>query len=231
MKSSMPAMGGQLSPLHPDVIDERSVVTTSAELCEIGRDFYSRNWVLGTGGNFSSVLSRNPLAIAITATGSHKGALRSDGILVINDRGEVLAGDLRPSFEYLLHLEIIRARAAGAVLHTHSIWATILSRRAASQAGLQIEGYEMLKGLEGVHTHDAREWVPILPNSQDINRLASDVNRLLDQHAEAHGFLLERHGLYTWGQTLRMARRHVEIFEFLFEAIGRSEYGLREDLD
>jgi ribulose-5-phosphate 4-epimerase/fuculose-1-phosphate aldolase len=36
-----------------------------------------------------------------------------------------------------------------------------------------------------------------------------------------HGFLLSRHGLYTWGRDLAEARRHVEIFEFLFEAVAR----------
>jgi methylthioribulose-1-phosphate dehydratase len=37
-----------------------------------------------------------------------------------------------------------------------------------------------------------------------------------------HGFLLSRHGLYTWGRDLAEARRHVEIFEFLFECVARN---------
>ena len=38
----------------------------------------------------------------------------------------------------------------------------------------------------------------------------------------AHGFLLSRHGLYTWGRDLAEARRHIEIHEFLFEVVARS---------
>ena len=37
-----------------------------------------------------------------------------------------------------------------------------------------------------------------------------------------HGFLLSGHGLYTWGRDLAEARRHIEIFEFLFECVARA---------
>jgi methylthioribulose-1-phosphate dehydratase len=44
---------------------------------------------------------------------------------------------------------------------------------------------------------------------------------LLAAHPDAHGFLIRRHGLYTWGQDLAEAKRHLETLEFLFEAIER----------
>jgi methylthioribulose-1-phosphate dehydratase len=125
------------------------------------------------------------------------------------------------SAEALLHLEIVRARGAGAVLHTHSIWATRLSERFAAARGFFIEGYEMLKGLEGVRTHEHREWLPIVENDQDMARLSVVVRGVLEEHPEAHGFLLRRHGLYTWGNDLPQAVRHVEILEFLLEVVGR----------
>ena len=87
--------------------------------------------------------------------------------------------------------------------------------------GLEIAGYEMLKGLDGVHTHEHREWIPILENDQDMTRLAAVAGQALDAHPRAHAFLLRRHGLYTWGRTIADAERHVEILEFLFEAIAR----------
>ena len=88
-----------------------------------------------------------------------------------------------------------------------------------------IQGYEMLKGLAGVTTHEHRELVPILENDQDMPRLAGRVAETLASHPEAHAFLLRRHGLYTWGETLVEAERHVEILEFLFETIGREQGG------
>jgi methylthioribulose-1-phosphate dehydratase len=81
----------------------------------------------------------------------------------------------------------------------------------------------MLKGLSGVRSHDHREWIPILENDQDMPRLARVVDATLAEHAGAHAFLLRRHGLYTWGATLAEAERHVEILEFLLEAVGRAE--------
>ena len=81
----------------------------------------------------------------------------------------------------------------------------------------------MLKGLEGVSTHEHREWIPILENDQDMARLAGRVRQTARGTPACHAFLLRRHGLYTWGQTLPQAVRHVEILEFLLEAVGRTE--------
>jgi methylthioribulose-1-phosphate dehydratase len=204
--------------------DNRGFASLATALANIGKGFYSRGWVFGTGGNFSAVLNHDPLRLAITPTSMDKGALVPTDILEINGAGEVLSGSSRPSFEYLLHLAIIHARKAGAVLHTHSIWATVLSERQVEQGGLAIEGYEMLKGLEGVKTHQHREWVPILHNSQDMVQLSAAVETVLNENPSAHGFLLHGHGLYTWGQTLEEAKRHVEILEFLFEVVGRTAF-------
>jgi methylthioribulose-1-phosphate dehydratase len=79
----------------------------------------------------------------------------------------------------------------------------------------------MLKGLDGVTSHEHQEWVPILENDQDMSRLAKVFERTLADHPRAHAVLLRRHGLYTWGATLAEAERHVEILEFLFETLAR----------
>jgi methylthioribulose-1-phosphate dehydratase len=193
-------------------------------LVDIGRRFDRRGWVLGTSGNFSAVLSREPLRLVITPSGASKGELIAEDMLEIDGDGTLVRGGSgRPSAEARLHVEIVRARAVGAVLHTHSTWSTLLSDRHGRAGGLAIHGYEMLKGLEGVATHEHEEWIPILENDQDMPRLAARVNQVLLQHPACHAFLLRRHGLYTWGETLPQAARHVEIVEFLLEAVGRAD--------
>ena len=193
------------------------------ELAAVGRRFHARGWVLGTSGNFSRVISKKPLMIAITATFVDKAELHHRHILRINERGErVGRGTKRTSAESLLHLEIVRQRGAGAVLHTHSVWATMLSDAHSANGGVAIEGYEMLKGLAGVTTHAHTEWVPIVANDQDMKRLSRVVGETLEKNPGAHAVLLRRHGLYTWGASLAEAVRHVEVLEFLFETIGRS---------
>lgn len=196
----------------------------AAQLAEVGRLCYARGWALGTSGNFSAVAGRNPLTIAITTSGVDKGLLEPSQIVEIDELGRVVRGSGKPSAEATLHLTIVRARGAGAgaVLHTHSIWSTILSDAAGDAAGgLAIEGYEMLKGLDGVRTHEHREWLPIIENTQDWSAAAPRIETTLREHPEVHGFLIRRHGLYTWGRDLDEAKRQVEIFEFLFEVMGR----------
>jgi methylthioribulose-1-phosphate dehydratase len=199
-----------------------SLSALGTELALLGRNFYTRGWVLGTSGNFSAVLSREPMRLAITATGLDKGSLTAEHFLEMDHTAKVVRGEGKPSAEALLHIAIVRGLNAGAVLHTHSVWSTVLSGTFASQGGLALEGYEMLKGLEGVRTHQHREWMPILENSQDIVELSQRVTKVLRENPGLHGFLLRGHGLYTWGSSLQEAKRHVEILEFLMEVVVRS---------
>ena len=194
----------------------------ASELAAIGRGFYARGWVLGTSGNFSAAISREPMRLAITSTGLDKGTLNAASFIEMDDAARVVSGRGKPSAEALLHVAIARELGAGAVLHTHSVWSTVLSGAHAARGGLEIRGYEMLKGLEGVRTHEHTEWLPILENSQDMTELSVRVTKLLRDRRELHGFLLREHGLYTWGATVQEAKRHVEIFEFLMEVVARA---------
>jgi methylthioribulose-1-phosphate dehydratase len=153
-------------------------------------------------------------------------------LLVGSDGAPVRRTSARPSAETLLHVAVVRRRRAGAVLHTHSVWSTLLSAAHFAAGGIELSGLEMLKGLEGVRTHEHTEWLPILDNDQDIAALAHRVDALLVSAPAMHGFLLRGHGLYTWGDDLAQARRHVEILEFLLETFGRKEargHGPRQD--
>ena len=203
------------------VADTQIFSEYAAQLSEIGKNFYSRGWVLGTSGNFSAVISRDPLRLAITASGNHKGNLTPEQIIQIDGAGNIVSGIGKPSDETKLHLVAVRMRGAGAVLHTHSVWSTLLSNTFAKDGGIKISGYEMLKGLTGVKTHEHEEWLPIIENSQNMEELAAAVETVLEKFPATHGFLLRGHGLYTWGRDLIEAQRHVEIFEFLLEVTGR----------
>jgi methylthioribulose-1-phosphate dehydratase len=199
-------------------------MNAAEHLVQLGRDFHRRGWVLGTSGNFSAVVGHDPVRIAITASSLDKGQLKPENILEIDSEGSVLTPDAgKPSAETLLHTAIVRSRGAGAVLHTHSVWSTILSDYHLGQGGFFIEGYEMLKGLSGVTTHEHREWIPILENSQDMKALAAETTSLLEESPTVHGFLIRRHGMYTWGTDLTEAARHVETLEFLLESVGRRQ--------
>ena len=213
----MNSFAAQKVSRFPD--DPQRFSVLSNDLVTVGGAFYGRGWVLGTSGNFSAVLSTDPLRLVITSSGIDKGNLSAEHFLEIDETGHVVRGNYKPSAEMLLHLEIVRARGAGAVLHTHSVWSTVLSDVCAVEGGIAIEGYEMLKGLSGVQTHEHREWLPLIENSQSMASLAEAVAVVLEQHPAAHAFLLKQHGLYTWGADIAEAKRHVEILEFLMETL------------
>lgn len=195
----------------------------AASLAECGKEFYRRGWVLGTSGNFSALEQREPLRVCITASGNDKGALAAEThFLEIDDAAKVLKGVGKPSAETLLHLAIYRLKPeAGAILHTHSVWGTILSDVHFEKGAIEIEGYEMLKGLANVATHEHTEHLPIVENSQNYDELGQTIEQTLLENPAAHGVYLRRHGLYTWGKDVAEAKRHIEIYEFLFEVLGR----------
>jgi methylthioribulose-1-phosphate dehydratase len=198
-------------------VDE-SRASLAVSLAAAAEDFHRRGWCLGTSGNFSAVLAREPLELLITASGLDKSGLRPADFVRVAAGGEPGAGETgRASAETRLHLAVCIQRGAGCVLHTHSHAATLLGERFCEKGGFTVAGYEMLKGLEGVRSHEAEEFVPVLANSQDMTALAREVERVLARRPEVHGLLLAGHGLYTWGEDVTAARRHVEILEFLFE--------------
>jgi methylthioribulose-1-phosphate dehydratase len=195
----------------------------AVSLAAIAKSFHGRGWLLGTSGNLSAVVQHEPLRLAMSPSGIDKGELTPDQLLSIDENARIVSDHGgKPSDESLLHIRIVKERGAGAVLHTHSIWNTIFSDLYASEGGVKIEGYEMLKGLEGVRTHEHSEWLPIIDNSQNMPALAEIVGQTLKETPAAHGFLLRRHGLYSWGDTVAQAKRHIEILEFLLETMGRT---------
>lgn len=199
----------------------------AADLARMGKGFHTRGWCLGTSGNFSAVAQSDPLRLVITGSGFDKEFLAPDQFLEIDGYGNVVRGEGKPSAEAAIHLAVVKARSAKSVLHTHSVWSTVLSEAHGPSGSVTISGYEMLKGLDGVRTHEHIERLPILENSQDMNELAGRVVELLRDEPGVHGFLLRGHGLYTWGRTLREAKRHVEILEFLMEVLVRSDAGAK----
>lgn len=190
------------------------------QLQATGQYFHQRGWSVGTSSNYSIVLSHEPLQLLLTVSGKDKGSLTPDDFLVVDAAGAALfPHQRRPSAETLLHCLLARQRGAGCILHTHSIWGTLLGERHFSAGYVEISGYEMLKGLEGVTTHQHVERIAIVPNSQDIHGMSLELAARLEQAdpALSHAFLIHRHGLYTWGPDHFAARRHIEILEFLFE--------------
>ena len=180
-------------------------------------DLHGRRWCEGTGGNFSVVVQRDPLHLLMAPSGVNKGHVEPAQLVIVDEQQKVIQGQGRASAETTLHVEIITTLQCRAVLHTHSVDSTVLSDHCAKQATIRLEGWEMLKGLKGIATHDTSIDIPIVSNNQNMRELSQSIRPYLNTNAP--GILVAGHGLYTWGDSLAEAQRHVEILEFLFSTV------------
>ncbi len=179
----------------------------------IGRFASARGWVPATSGNFSCRIDAS--SVAVTRSGVDKGNLGAAQIAAVE-----LDGPLPPglSAETPLHLARYRADArVGAVVHVHTVAATVLSRLHAADGLLRLSGFEMHKALYGFTTHESDVVLPIFANNQDTGALAAAVEARLAMSAQptVPAYLLAGHGLYAWGRTMEEAKRHIEGIEFL----------------
>lgn len=187
----------------------------SQAIIDAGRFLYDRGWSPATSSNYSARLTS--AEVLLTVSGRHKGQLGMDDLLAVDMDGRSLEADKKPSAETLLHAQLYRWKPEiGAVLHTHSVNATVLSRVCPDDS-LVFADYELQKAFSGVTSHESQVLVPIFDNDQDIQRLASKIQPWLAAHPDCVGYLIRGHGLYTWGLRMNDALRQIEAFEFLFD--------------
>ncbi len=172
-----------------------------------------------TGGNFSARIDASRLLI--TASGVHKGELAPTDFLALQlDGSRADASTRKTSYETGLHLQLYRWSAdVGAVLHVHSVANTLLSQRGSS---IRLANFELLKILPGAPDPASTVEVPVFGNDQDIDRLATVIDRHLKASPRTPAYLIAGHGLYAWGATVDEARYRVEALEFMFECVLRT---------
>jgi methylthioribulose-1-phosphate dehydratase len=190
------------------------------QLADIARWAYRKGWAPATSTNYSMRLPEHaaPAFCAITSSGVDKETFDPSQVLAVDLTGMPVNGcTLKPSAETLLHVMLYRVMGAGAVLHTHSLAAALLSRSTEEQGCLKFSGWELLKGFDGIESHDCEVILPVFPNSQDIPALASHIEARLPHTQPCYGLLLAGHGLYVWGKDLTTAKRHLEAIEFLLQ--------------
>lgn len=198
----------------------------SRELIAAGQFLHAQGCVPATSGNLSARVDAG--RIAITASGCHKGHLEINDIMLVDLHGQSLDGK-KPSAETLLHTTLYaRYPGLGCVLHSHSPAAVLASR--LFEDAVMLEDQELLKALAGITTHETTVMVPIFDNDQDIAQLADEVDGYLaandEQDSSCYGYIIAGHGLYTWGDSVTEAQRHMEALEFLLDIENRL-YGVK----
>ncbi|WP_116997456.1 methylthioribulose 1-phosphate dehydratase [Desertimonas flava] len=195
--------------------DRSDVLAAGARLAAEAARFNALGWMRATAGNLSEVLQRDPLFLAITASGLDKGELEPHDVAVVGDGGtgvDVPGVDtVRPSAEAGLHARVAALTGAGAVVHVHTLNAVEAAHRWPD--GVVLRDVEMLKSI-GRRAHDDVVRVPVIANSQDMGELGDRFEAAYDR--DIPGVIVAGHGSYVWGADLQQARWHTEGLDWLF---------------
>ncbi len=172
-------------------------------------------WMRGTSGNLSVTLSRDPLRLAVTASGLDKGELKDTDFVVVDAQGDAVdeqpgGAGLRPSAEAGLHARIAAVAGAGAVVHLHMMAPVVAAELWPD--GVVLRDLEMLKGF-GRAAEDDEVLIPVVPNSQDMRVLGDAFEGVHDPRTPA--LVVARHGVYVWADDLMPARHRAECLEWL----------------
>jgi methylthioribulose-1-phosphate dehydratase len=192
-----------------------------ARLVETIRFLHSRGWAPATSSNYS--IRASDSLVCISRSGVDKSYFSEDDLMYVDLRNTpVWPLAATPSAETGLHTVMYRLEpTVHCVLHTHSVANTVLSMRNSAARKLVFQGYELQKALPRQQSHDDRLTVPIFANTQNIPTLAREVETYWNNTPEFSSYLIAGHGLYTWGDSIHAAKRHVEAIEFLLECYSQ----------
>ena len=183
-------------------------------IADAARELSMLGWTPATSSNFS--MRVDAAHAAITISGRHKGRLGRNDIMLIDLDGHAVGTDARPSAETALHTQIYRRwPEMNVVLHTHSRVQSVASRLFAAEGAVRLQGWELQKAITGYHTHESMLEIPVFPNTQHMPELVAQVDAWLDAGKPLHAYLIDGHGIYTWGRDMAETQRHLEALEFL----------------
>jgi methylthioribulose-1-phosphate dehydratase len=183
-------------------------------VADAARELSTLGWTPATSSNFSMRVDADHAAITIS--GRHKGRLGRDDIMLIDLDGNAVGTDARPSAETALHTQVYRRwPEMNVVLHTHSRTQSVASRLFAAEGAVRLQGWELQKAITGYHTHESVLEIPVFPNTQHMPELVARIDAWLDAGKPLHAYLIDGHGIYTWGRDMAETQRHLEALEFL----------------
>ena len=185
------------------------------EIIEAAGLLAAQGMLPATSGNLS-MREAGSTEFTITLSGKSKAKLTEADFIDLNlDENDDQVLKLA-SAEMELHRQLYRfANKINAVFHTHSVNSVVMSKLYLQE--IRLENYELLKAFAGNTTHQCVEIIPVFANTQNIESLAREVEAYMTNNPHIHAYVINGHGLYTWGETQAETLRHIEALETLFE--------------
>jgi methylthioribulose-1-phosphate dehydratase len=190
------------------------------QLSELIRNLHSKGHNPATSGNYSLRSSIDTNLAFVSESGIDKSIFTKDCFIpmkIDSKEKDLSFANKKPSDETEVHLTILENSDAFCVLHSHMLEALWFADMNAGKAFADIKYLELLKGFSGVKTHETIIQIPIFENTQDIKSLAESIKFKIDLDPNCYGILLAGHGIYVWGKSIEEAKRHLEVFEYVFK--------------
>jgi methylthioribulose-1-phosphate dehydratase len=183
------------------------------EIAGVIRAYHVKGWSPATSTNYS--FKDDSGTIWVSKSGVDKAYFSANDFMNVTTDGEGCGEyvDIRPSAETLIHCTLYKLfPEVKVILHSHGAFPVVLSSIVNDE--ILFDGYEILKGFEGISTHETALSIPVFDNSQDMKTFCN----LLEKNKEkltAHSFVMRKHGTYAWGKDLFSAKRHIETLDYL----------------
>lgn len=194
------------------------LVNVRTTLCSLLKLFYNLGWATGSGGGIS-IMDKDG-SIIIAPSGVQKEMVEEKHLFSISKDGSIIC---KPNIQNLklsectpLFLEAYKLRDAGAVLHSHSLNAVMVTLLFETE--FQIKDFEMIKGIKG---HKNTDWcvVPIIENTENECELTDRLRSAIICYPKSFAVLVRNHGVYIWGESWEKAKVHAECYEYLFKVV------------
>lgn len=185
-----------------------------------------------TSGNYSVRSKTSPGMAMVSESGIDKSKFTEDHFIPVNYEtrqmdDEYKALSKKSSDETDIHLTIYQVTNANCVLHSHMLDALLFADLFADKNFATLKNLELLKGFKGVKTHEVEINIPVFENTQDIRLLAEEIKPAIQSQKNSYGLILKGHGIYIWGESVEEAKRHLEVFEYIFKYyINRKRLGV-----
>jgi methylthioribulose 1-phosphate dehydratase/enolase-phosphatase E1 len=204
------------------MIDIMDVIETKRLICDLCKQFYDLGWVSGTGGGISI---KTDDKIVMAPSGVQKERMQPDDMFVLNENGDIVEKpnkDLKLSECCPLFMSAYKLRNAGAVIHSHSINAVLVTLLDKYKNEFVITEFEMIKGIAG-HGYYDKLVIPVIENTAYEKDLTESLAKAMKEYPDSYAVLVRRHGLYVWGKDWVQAKTHAECYDYLFQLAIKME--------
>lgn len=157
----------------------------------------------------------------MSPSGVQKERMVPDDIYVMTAAGEVIHEGVNPEGVKLklsqchpLFMSAYMHRNSGAVIHTHSIHAVLVSLLCGDE--FRATHMEMIKGIEH-HGYLSELVIPIIDNTPQEEDLRDSLTAALLKYPKANAVIVRRHGIYVWGRDWRHAKAQCECLDYVMQ--------------